>query len=210
MVTATHPETVNYLDTILKDRGVQRHLDSLKKHHQESYEHSYRVGLLSIDLGFANGLRQLEIVLLGYSGLLHDLGKRFISYDVLNKEGPLTDEEKKVMDGHPRLGFLELKETEHNDVTMILIGHHEFKTNGYPRNGKDRRTIGHIPREQKDRRRTDHRLRNLAEIVAAADMYDALSSPRAYKPSLPKEKVEEILRKQYLGNPAYIEQVLAR
>lgn len=48
----------------------------------------------------------------------------------------------------------------------------------------------------------------IGQMVAAADMYDALSCRRVYKPALPFDEVEAVLRSQYKGNSKYIDDVL--
>jgi len=59
---------------LINEEKVQKYLDSLKRYHVETYEHSLRVGLLSVDLGCDNLVTDDELRLLGYSGLLHDIG----------------------------------------------------------------------------------------------------------------------------------------
>ena len=210
MVKEINPEAVNFFEILLIDKGVGTFLDSLKKHHKETYEHGYRVGLRSIHLGFINGESTLEKALLGYTGLLHDYGKIHIPETILGKKSILTEEERKIIDGHPRLGFLRLSEPEYDDVRRILIAHHEYKIGAYPRCGKDRRKHELVPRLRKDRRKRDPRICRLAQMTAVADIYDALASKRAYKPGLPIDEVERILRQQYTGNPIYIDQILGR
>ena len=138
-----------------------------------------------------------ELRLLGYSGLLHDIGKTSIPKEILST-GPLFDTtERNIMNRHPRLGFLELRDSEYDMVKHIVVAHHEHKMTPYPRIGKDRRKT---TRDAEERREINERISILVQIVAIADIYDALLSSRSYKVPLSKQKIEEILRLQFTGD----------
>ena len=189
---------------LLKEKSIKRYLTSLKDHHLETYQHSLRVGKLCLAVGEALALPELELKLLGLSGLLHDIGKRKIPENILSKKSALNAEEKEIMDGHPRLSFLELGGTENEVVRRAVVTHHEYKSDPYPRKGKERRVRGRA-----GGRRTPSELADIfGQIVSVADIYDALASRRSYKPSLPEELVETELRKQYTGDKKYLELVL--
>lgn len=191
-------------DSIVDQPSVQKHLVDLKMHHQESYEHSCRVGRLAIELGIKNNLNGAEITLLGTAGLLHDLGKCDMLEDVLSKNSSLTEKERAHIKHHPRAGFDRLVEPEFAEVRKIVVAHHEFKQNPYPRGGQDRRKNA-----RGDRRNGDNVISRLAQIVAAADMFDALKNQRAYKDPFGKEKIAQIMSEEYTGDPKFIKQVLA-
>src|SRR5687768_11843330 len=101
---------------LLKERNVKRYLTSLKDHHLETYQHSLRVGKLCLAVGEALQLADDELKLLGLSGLLHDIGKRKIPENILSKKSALNAAEKEIMNGHPRLSFLELSGIENEIV----------------------------------------------------------------------------------------------
>ncbi len=206
MVTLIYPKSKEFLDNLINEDKAAPYLALIKKHHLETYEHSLRVALLSVDLGLENHVNDFELRLLGYSGLLHDVGKSKIPEEILSKQGKLTNEELEIIKGHSRLGFLEVDELEYGLIKLIVIAHHEYKKNGYPRSGKDRRK----QHREKDRRKNKADIAKLAEIVAISDMYDALASQRSYKKEMNKEEITKILKEQYLGNHKYIEQVLNR
>ena len=120
-------------------------------------------GLIAEQLGmFEDEVRLIEL-----AAPLHDLGKIAIPDAVLMKPGPLTEEEIAVMRRHPRIGYELLSGSQNRFIqagATIALRHHErFDGSGYPDGlvGED------IPLE--------------ARIVAVADVFDALMSPRPYK-----------------------------
>jgi len=113
------------------------------------------------------------------AGLLHDIGKIGIPESILNKEGPLTDEEKKKMQAHSILGTAILKPIkELEDAILGVKYHHEqYDGSGYPEGLKG----SQIPL--------------IASIISAADSFDAMTTDRPYHRGLSKkEAIEEISR----------------
>jgi HD-GYP domain-containing protein (c-di-GMP phosphodiesterase class II) len=97
---------------------------------------------------------------------LHDLGKIAIPDQILNKPGALTADERKIVETHPQLGY-ELAATAPSlqEVLTVILHHHErLDGKGYPAG----LTGAAIPLE--------------ARVVAVADVWDALTSDRAYRP----------------------------
>jgi HD-GYP domain-containing protein (c-di-GMP phosphodiesterase class II) len=139
------------------------------------------------------GLSHQQIELVDFASQLHDIGKIYISRDILDKPGPLSKEEWAELRRHPRLGF-ELVEGEVPDlVAQVVITHHErFDGNGYPDGLPGRR----IPLE--------------ARIIQAADAIDAITSERPYQPALPLEYALSELER-YSGSqfdPAVVDAVM--
>ena len=197
-------DTKKLLRVLLKEEVVSRHLTSLKEHHLETYQHSLRVGSLCLDVGVLLDLAPNELELLGLSGLLHDIGKRRITDDILSKTEPLNAKEKEAMSRHPRLGFLELGEEGNEVVRRVIVTHHEYKLDPYPRKVPERRRD-----ERAEGRRMPGELSDtFGQIVAVADIYDALASRRSYKPPLSEQDVEAELRRQFTGDTRYIDLVL--
>lgn len=189
---------------LLQEKSVDQYLASLKDHHLETYQHSLRVGKLCLAVGEALKLAPDELKLLGLSGLLHDIGKRKIPENILSKTSALNAEEKEIMDGHPRLSFMELSGAENEIVRRAVVTHHEYKLDPYPRRGKERRVEGRT-----GGRRTPSELADVfGQIVSVADIYDALASRRSYKPPLPEELIENELRKHFTGDKKYLDLIL--
>ena len=140
--------------------------------------HSERVTKLAIGIGRALGLTQEELDNLHRAGLLHDIGKIGIPAEVIDKPGGLTDEEDKIIREHPIIGNRILEPIEaYREILPMIRQHHEwFNGEGYPDGiaGEDI-TIG-------------------ARILAVADIYDALSSKRPYRPAMDSNQALHIVK----------------
>jgi HD-GYP domain-containing protein (c-di-GMP phosphodiesterase class II) len=207
LIKTFHPQSKLLFDRLIEDDGVRRLIDPLRTQHRETYEHSLRVGLLSIDLGHDNELHPPELLCLGCAGLLHDVEKARIPGDILSKNGTINSEETRIMEEHPRLAFRECLDMGWEVVAEIVVAHHEYRKNPYPRKGIERRQDN---RFTVDRRKNKVSVSMLAQIVAVVDMYDALSSRRSYKEPISAAKTEGILMEQFTGEKKYISQVLRR
>ncbi len=141
--------------------------------------HSERVTGLALSVGRELGLSKRKLDVLHRGGLLHDIGKIAIDPAILNKEGRLDDNEFAIMQRHPALGAEILAPVpQYADVLPIVLHHHEkVDGTGYPHGLRG----NNIP--------------FLARILAVADVYDALRSPRPYRPSLTEAEVVEEIRK---------------
>lgn len=130
-----------------------------------------------------NSLSRLDISLMATASALHDIGKIAISSEILNKPGKLTQEEFRVMQTHTLIGAKMLKELPvHQDNPLVKIAysicrsHHErYDGNGYPDGLKG----DAIPLP--------------AQIVALADVYDALTSERVYKKAYSHETTIQMI-----------------
>ena len=141
--------------------------------------HSLRVMGYATKIARKLDLSGSEIELLRHACLLHDIGKIGIPDGILNKETPLTEEERKHITKHPVLGKQILSTvTEFQDILEIIYSHHErFDGNGYP-----------------DGLRKDE-IPLLARVIAVADAYDAMRSERPYRKAMTKAEAVEELKK---------------
>jgi energy-coupling factor transport system substrate-specific component len=137
--------------------------------------HSVRVAAYSVEIAQNMGMSEEFIENLYYIGLLHDVGKIGVPDTIINKPAKLTDEEFDIMKQHPGIGKEILKEiTAIHNMTAGAEEHHErWDGGGYLQGiaGED------VSLE--------------ARIIAAADTYDAMSSDRSYRKTLPKEVILE-------------------
>ncbi len=133
--------------------------------------HLLRVRALSEALARQMGLSEKEVTEIGYSSILHDVGKLNIPDAILKKVGRLTPEEWNEMKKHPIKGAEILREQSFYKVARdIAAYHHEhWDGSGYPGGKRG----AQIPLS--------------ARIVAVADVFDALTSSRSYKNAWPIE-----------------------
>jgi response regulator RpfG family c-di-GMP phosphodiesterase len=176
---------------------------------RETGEHANRVGSYAVEIydgwairhGLPAELAEKERDLLRMAAMLHDVGKVAVSDLILKKEGRLGEAEYEAMKCHTVMGarlFGDGSSEMERVAAMVALDHHErWDGGGYP---------GHVDvatgTPLADRLRPDGRARGkgaaeihlFGRIVAIADVYDALSSPRQYKESWPEAAVLQYLR----------------
>jgi putative two-component system response regulator len=147
---------------------------------RETEGHSRRVTDLSIKLAQAMGMSEEEILHLRHGALLHDIGKIGIPDSILHKPDNLTEQEWAIMRQHPRFAFEMLNSIEYlRDALEIPYFHHEkWDGTGYPQGLKGEQ----IP--------------IAARIFAVADVWDALTSDRPYRPAWSQEAARNHIREQ--------------
>jgi len=133
--------------------------------------HSERVAVYSEILARGLTLPDPEIRRIVQAGVMHDVGKIGVRYDMLNKPGKLTPEEVAVFRQHPEKGkrILEPVPCLHGLIDGCWCHHEWFDGGGYPRGLRG------------------HDIPLVGRIVAIADAYDAMTSDRAYRRALPHE-----------------------
>jgi len=139
--------------------------------------HSERVAALARRIALAAGVAPGAADTIAQAGLLHDLGKIAIPEGVLRKPGPLSEEEWAVMRRHPIVGAQIVAPLEFFADGAVIVRHHHERHDGsgYP----DGLRGALIPLG--------------ARIVAVADVYDALTSDRPYRPRLARAEVVRCL-----------------
>jgi putative two-component system response regulator len=142
--------------------------------------HCDRLSKYSVALGEKLGLSEDTRLALRRGGLIHDIGKLGVPEHILLKPGPLTPEERKIMEQHTVLGeriCAPLRSFRH--VLPIIRHHHEKQDgSGYP----DGLNGAQVP--------------FTARILQITDIYDALTTDRPYRKALPLEKAFAIMREE--------------
>ncbi|MDY6904393.1 MAG: response regulator [Thermodesulfobacteriota bacterium] len=141
-------------------------------------EHSNRVTTIAMAIGKAVGCTEEELDILQVAGPLHDIGKIGIRDAILMKPGRLTDEEFTEIKRHPVIGAEIIEQLGMwDDHKWIIRHHHErFDGSGYP----DRLEKEGIP--------------FLARIMSVSDVFDAITSNRAYRKKMEIETALKIMR----------------
>jgi HD-GYP domain-containing protein (c-di-GMP phosphodiesterase class II) len=173
------------VDDILDNRDALLGLTSIKMFDEYTFAHSVNTSVLAISLGSFLSYGRSQIAALGVAGLLHDIGKVNIPYEIINKPDKLTSEEWEVIKRHPIEGALILSNIP--GVTKLAMvaafEHHQHgDVRGYPW--------------------IDDRLQQhpYSHIISLADAYEALTAARVYyKVQISPEKAIRILVRQQGG-----------
>lgn len=131
--------------------------------------HAINVCTISVICGMILGLGMAELERLGLAALLHDVGKAFIPEHILKKQGKLSKTEFNVIKAHTSSGFAYLQKHPGVDAGVArtaLLHHERADGSGYP--------VG-LKLDSLDK---------FSRIVAVADIYDAITSERAYRPGI--------------------------
>ncbi|CAN7764210.1 HD-GYP domain-containing protein [Paenibacillus sp. LjRoot153] len=159
---------------------------SLEKRDSYTAGHSERVAKYAAQIALGLGMAPKQQRLIHLGGLLHDIGKIGIPDNVLNKQGPLTEEEYSVMKQHPLIGeelikgvyqnYPLLNEDEKATIIDIILYHHERPDGkGYPKG---------LSEEQ---------IPIWSKIMAVADSFDAMTSTRSYRKAMTNEQAINVL-----------------
>jgi HD-GYP domain-containing protein (c-di-GMP phosphodiesterase class II) len=158
------------VDLVREDQSLVLGLATIKAYDDYTYAHSVNVSLLATCLGRHIGLSKVALEHLCVCGLFHDLGKVEISKEVLLKRGALSPEEWESMRSHPLFGVMKILNLNANKAmrSRIILGPFEHHLNpdmtGYPKT--------HFMKH----------LSLMGKILRIADVYEALTASRAYRP----------------------------
>jgi HD-GYP domain-containing protein (c-di-GMP phosphodiesterase class II) len=167
------------LEQILQTPGLALRLASIKSYDEYTLHHSVNVAVIAIGLGVAIGLGEPILRELAMAGVLHDLGKIAVPLEILRKPGLLEEDEWRVMRRHPVLGAdLLSRMPGSNRLPMIVAFEHHmrFDMKGYPfiREGWIQHPV--------------------SRLACMADVFDAMTSRRAYKKAIPTDNVRAYVR----------------
>lgn len=189
------PVVQNITESILRNPGALVGLLRIKTKDDYTFLHSVSVCTLLVAFCRSRNIDAETTYQAGLGGLLHDTGKALVPDAILNKPGPLTDEEFAIVKKHPKDGYdILLKSPEVGPIPLdITLHHHERRDgSGYP----DKQGEGTIS--------------ELAQMAAIVDVYDAITADRCYHKGM---SAAEALRKIYEWskfhfNPTYAQEFM--
>jgi putative nucleotidyltransferase with HDIG domain len=171
--------TVRLLVTgIVQSPEIYMGLSTVKSFHEYTFYHSVNVAILSLLMGAKLNCDANTMHRIGVAALLHDVGKVNIPEEIIDKPGALTDEEFRTIQNHSVDGAEILAEQRNADGVSILVAaqhHAHYDLRGYP----NFQSFG--------------RLHFISHLVTVADVYDALTSNRAYSKAMLPDRAMQII-----------------
>jgi putative nucleotidyltransferase with HDIG domain len=170
----------NMVSLAINDHTTLVGLAMIKDYDNYTFNHSVNVGILAVALAAYLGMDREALRDTNTAGLLHDIGKIKIEKSILNKPGKLSGDEYEEMKKHAEKGaeIVGKMEDIHPRVTDAVLGHHiRYNRTGYPEWARQKG------------------FDQLADILAVADCYDAITTLRTYNsPVLPKAALDMMRR----------------
>ncbi len=165
------------IDQLLGANDLMVNMADIRSTDNYTFAHSVNVAVLALTTAISlGGYGRRKMREIGSGSLLHDLGKIKIPLEILNKEGPLEEEEFEIVQEHPLSGYeiVSQKDILEDAARDIILQHHERNDgNGYPK------------------KMIEEEINPLAKMVAISDVYDALTSDRPYREGfLPHEAMD--------------------
>ena len=160
------------------EQGLVSWIETVRKHHSQTYQHCLLVTGVAVAFGQHIGIGHADRLRLSFAGLLHDIGKARIPVSILEKPGPLDQEELAVMRNHPQLGIEALGTAPGLQPEMLdmVVHHHEYLDgSGYPHSLQA------------------NEIADLVRIMTISDIFGALIERRSYKPPLSGDTAYQIL-----------------
>lgn len=161
-----------------KDSSLSDWLAAIKDHHDYTYRHCMFVCGAIVHFGHNIGIKADDLTLLSVGGMLHDIGKAWVSLGILDKPAKLDDAEQVQMRDHPAFSREIMDSMEGLDprVAAMAVHHHEkLDGSGYP----DGLNGGQLD--------------DLVRLTSIADIFSALIDERAYKPAMSYEQAFGIM-----------------
>lgn len=175
----------NLLLYLSADKEALSSLETVMSHNYFTFVHSLQVTALCIMLhSEAYSLSHDELVDVGVGSLLHDFGKIFVSQEILNKSGRLTESETTILRRHPMEGYNYLKEhTRLSEVSLTIVRDHHERNNG---NGYPRAIKGDM-------------ITRSAQASALCDVYCTMTIDRSGRKALPPNVSMHLIRQEMKG-----------
>jgi HD-GYP domain-containing protein (c-di-GMP phosphodiesterase class II) len=172
--------TEHFADQIAHDPAQALLLTTVKSHDEYTYHHMINVCVLSLALGSAIGLPREQVIDLGIGALLHDVGKVKVPKEILQSDGPLDEEQWRLVQQHPVDGagliLTTSRDVLHPAATVVLEHHAAYDASGYPTlRGRRQPTLP-------------------SRLVQVVDCFDAVTSTRPYRKAEERRQALAILQ----------------
>lgn len=163
-----HPITNEAEFTIRNTYGVSDLFRELQKFDYDTFIHCESVARLCVIVGKDFGYTRERLIRLAISGYLHDIGKLEIGIEIIGKKDYLTEEEYQSVKKHSDIGYSMLKPYIRDDEILhgVLEHHERLDGGGYS---------NHL---------TGESISDFGKIIAAVDVFDAMTSVRPYKKAI--------------------------
>jgi HD-GYP domain-containing protein (c-di-GMP phosphodiesterase class II) len=171
---------LGFLSALKKEANLLRLVSPIKSHSEYTYIHASNVAVLTLFQTQYLGLRDEGLRETGYAGVLHDIGKLFVSKDIIEKQAKLNEAEWKDMKRHPVYGAIylaSLSDVPHLAVIAAFEHHLKFDGSGYP-----------------DTRWRSRKQHIISQIVALADFFDALRAERPYRKGIDLQSLIDLIK----------------
>jgi HD-GYP domain-containing protein (c-di-GMP phosphodiesterase class II) len=171
---------ISFISTLKKEANILRLVSPVKSYSEYTYTHTTNVSVLSIFQAELMGFTGEILHDIGIAGLLHDVGKMFISKEIIEKKGKLDDAEWAEIKKHPSFGAMYLASLpDLPKIAMIAAYEHhmKFDGSGYP-SGRQKNRKQHI----------------ISQIIAVSDFFDALRTERSYRGALEVSDIVMLLQ----------------
>jgi putative nucleotidyltransferase with HDIG domain len=177
-VTGTTEAGSRIADSIAED-GLRSWLETVRRHHEGTYQHCLLVAGVAVDFGLSLGLASRDLERLYSAAMFHDIGKAQIPLAVLDKPGQLDPRERALIETHPVAGYEVLNGNAaiSPEILDAVRHHHEYLDgSGYP-DGL-----------------CDASISDLVRILTISDIFSALIEYRPYRPTTSREEAYKIVR----------------
>ena len=172
---------INFFLTFKKEANILKLISPVKSYSEYTYTHATNVSILSMFQAESLGISDELLHNIGIAALLHDVGKLFISNEILEKEGSLDEKEWEEIKRHTLYGarYLAKMEGLPRIAAVVALEHHlKYDGKGYPQYKVDLKNQHFI-----------------SQLVGVSDFFDALRSKRPYKKDWGLKEILSIMKK---------------
>lgn len=166
---------------VMENKDIPLDAVEIRSLNDSIYNHMVQVCIIAVRIGIQLGYDQLRLFELALGVLFHDIGMTRIASDVINRVGGLTNDELIQIRNHPKTGYDLIRQSRDlpGAVGDIAFQHHErYNGSGYPR------------------KLSGSEIHEYARIAAVADVFDAMTAEKPYRPAKSISDALEYIKSQ--------------